>query len=266
MLRAIIVLLLLANAAFYAWTQNWLSAVGFAHPSSVSDTSPQPAKVEPINADKLQLISNEKLEQARQRQDGLSQRPADASSATAPEASGESSSATPAVESELAVQAATPTTPAAPEPRPAVCKAIGPFSPEQMQPIRAVLKNWPDRSWAEGASKQTGRWMVFWGQFDDDLVFAAKKSELDRKNLEYAPLRNGTQGRGFSLGRFSTEVSANQELRRLSQQGLNGLKVVQEREEVFAHIIEFPDFESIRPQYGSQLANLLQGRTLKNCE
>lgn len=259
MLRVIVVLLLLANAAYFAWTQNWLAAAGL--PAAAARSPAAQAVQEPLNPQQLQLISPQQLEQALQQ--NASAKPAAAPS-PAPAAAIEEPEPATNAPPQAAVQAAVP--PAGqPVAAPRVCMATGTFTQEQLQPIRAALQGWPAEAWRVEESTLQGRWMVFWGNFDDGLVFAAKRSELEAKQLAFDPLRNTPQGTGFSLGRFSTEAAANQERERLARRGINGLAVVKEREDTTVFNLEFPDYDAYRERIRRELARFFTGKPLRAC-
>lgn len=146
-----------------------------------------------------------------------------------------------------------------------VCKSVGSLSDEQMAVIRPLLASLPNHSWRVDEALSPGRWMVFWGDFDDELVFAAKRAQLETKQLDFAPVRNTPQGTGFSLGRFSSEAAAKQESARLEQRGVNGLRVVQERAGMPVFSLQLSDFSNVPQATRSRLMSLLQGKSLRDC-
>ena len=273
MLRAIVVFLLLANAAFFVWTQNWLTAIGLPAEVEVeSNTTP----VALLRPDSLHLLSAQQLEaeqqlqeqkQAKASQPSLAQAALAAAQPQPPEAEPTTDSSEPDSSPELAVApvVAPVVVPVVVPVAAPVCKAVASLTDEQMTAIRPLLTSLPNHSWRVDESVSPGRWMVFLGGFDDDLVLAAKRAQLEAKRLDFAPVRNTPQGTGFSLGRFSSENAAKQESARLERSGINGLRVVQERVDTPIFALQFSDYANLSQSIRTRLMPLLQGKPLRDC-
>lgn len=272
MLRAIVVFLLLANAVFFAWTKNWLAFVGLPF---VNDLPVQTVPVAQLRPERIHLLTPEQLEEARWQAEqessrsNASERPLSVAAQAAAQVAQEMQLAQAAENVAPEPAVATPVTPIEPEPVvaavPAVCKSVTGLNEAQMAAIKPLLAALPETSWRVDESVIPGRWMVFLGGIDDELVFAAKRAQLEAKQLDFAPVRNTPQGTGFSLGRFSTEKAANQERLRLEQRGISGLRVVQERADASIYGLQLRDYSQLPSSTASQLMPILQGKSFKDC-
>ncbi|THU04435.1 hypothetical protein E9531_03305 [Lampropedia puyangensis] len=148
---------------------------------------------------------------------------------------------------------------------PKQCMAIGPFSPEQMEPIRASLQGIARNQWRIEDSPVSGRWMVFWGGASDELVLSARKGELQSKGVSHERLRSSPVGIGFSLGRFSSEAAAQQHKRDIERKGIRGTSVEVERAPSTVYTIEFPDYATIKEVVRRDLSRYFGARNLQAC-
>lgn len=276
MLRAIVVFLLLANAAFFAWTHNWLASIGMPTEVEVESSATPVALLRP---ESIHLLSPQQLEaeqqlqeqkQAKAAQPPLAQMALAALQPPTPTPTDPSTSGPARAPSEgpelTAAQVAAPVVAPVVVPVSApVCKSVASLTDEQMAAIRPLLASLPNNSWRVDEALSPERWMVFFGNFDDELVFAAKRAQLEAKRIDFAPVRNTPQGTGFSLGRFSSETAAKQESTRLEKRGVNGLRVVQERAGTPIFALQLSDFSALPQTTRTRLIPLLQGKPLRDC-
>jgi hypothetical protein len=207
MLRLIVVLLIVLNAGYAAWSQGAMRSWGWG-----PDEQREPQRVaEQVRPEVIRVIAVA---------------PSNAPAATNEVAAAPTPAAVPA-----ATSAPTPTLPASAVP---VCLQAGPIDlPDaaQIAALRSALdKALPGGSWkldirVAGAA----RWIIYMGKFDN-------KAELERKRNQLSPrvrkalqeLENPALQPGLSLARFATQVQAQKELEAMQQKGLRTAQVVQE--------------------------------------
>jgi len=230
MLRIALLILLLANAGYFAWSQGALASLGWA---------PQ------------QHSEPERLQQ-QLHPESLQLQPAAQPSATAP----------------AAVPPATPATPAsAAEPAPegpAQCLQAGIYDDDASDTLRrALVLQFPEGSWKLDPLTQPGRWMVYMGKFADSQALEKKRAELVARKLDH-DRAGGALEPGLSLGRFSSEEAATRELTQLVRQGVRSARVVQERPDKHGFVLRLP---AATPALRAQLEALpaFGGKPLRAC-
>ncbi len=271
MLRFLVLLLLLLNLGYFAWSHGALRALGLAP----AETSEPQHQLQQIRPETLQILRTAPASDAAPASAPSSASP---SSAAAPASSAPPTDATmdtpaPATASEAAAKAATvaapgPAGPAAasgPAAAPAVCLQAGTFDAHQAETLRKALARWPQGSWTLDPIPVAGRWMVYLGRFPQEDVLDKKKAELhelgiafDRPGAAWEP--------GLSLGRYSSEEAAQRALAELRAKGVRTARVVPERPAGTAYVLRLPAVtESLRPQ-ANALRPQLGGRAWRNCE
>lgn len=202
MLRLLVLLLALANAAFLAWSLGLLDDVTGVRARGDREPERLARQVRP----ELIVIL-----------------PPAAASAPAPGSVPNASSPAPLVPASapLAVSAQ-----AAPLP---ACLEAGPFSAAQIGPAQALLQsNLPRGSWTQVKAERGALWMVYIGKFDDIRNMAERQVELRRLNVEYDELRAPHElAPGVSLGRFEVRANANNLLDQLVKRGVRNARVVE---------------------------------------
>ncbi|SFD89825.1 SPOR domain-containing protein [Paracidovorax konjaci] len=248
MLRAAVLVLVLANAGYYAWVQGLLRGWGLG-PAEQSE----PQRLE-------QQIRPESLRIGR---------PAGGDAATgtgtiapAPAAVAPAAVAPAAGPAAAAAEATASATPAAE----ATCLQAGPFEPRQADVLRTAASTvLPAGTWSLEALSVTGRWMVYMGRFPDEEALEKKRAELRARKVPYD--RPGTALEpGLSLGRFTTEEAAERALALLGTQGVRTARVVQERFDTTSHVLRLPAATpALRAQAETQLRTALAGKPLRTC-
>ncbi|HMN21663.1 MAG TPA: SPOR domain-containing protein [Ottowia sp.] len=237
-LRHLVVLLLLANLAFWSWSEGWLREIGLA-----PETAAEPDR-----------LARQVLPQSLSI--GPAPRPVPGR--------GEQGSAPVAVATPAAQ-----TPPVSPAPAPApvagstACLQAGPFDAPQADALRSAAASWPPGSWRLEGSQLPGRWMVYLGPLADADAVAGKRGELrelgvgvDRPGAALEP--------GLSLGRFATRESADRALVEQERKGVRGVRVVQERQDTPVHILRLPRVDA---ELRARLGELpLAGRELRPCD
>lgn len=290
MLRIVIVLLVVANAVYFAWARGHLQALGLG-PSQPAPATPEAHA--PLRPEAVQVVQRPPTpaqpEAAQQSSpppvipvlvaqntpplvDEAEQAPQEL--VAPPQASEAAAPDTPAQEQPPSPAAAAPAPPPAPvpppppppaPPAPKQCMAFGPLTAEQAEPVRAVLQSWPRAQWRWEQQSVNGRWMVLWAKVNDDLLSNARRAELQSKNIAFERLRSGPHAGGFSLGRFSSEAAAQQQKRNLERRGITGATVVLEREAAVLYTVQFPDYAAVREQVRRELGRHLGGRSPQGC-
>ena len=237
MLRLAVIALLLANAAYYAYTQGWLRSAGLVTPEQA-----EPQRLQ-------QQIRPETLKVLRAQ--GATNNP------TPPPAP----AATPA-----AVTAASAPAPTAAAPADAgECLQAGVFDDKQAAALRTAAAALPAGSWSLEPTPINGRWMIYMGRFDDLETLDKKRAELRARKVDF-DRAGGTLEPGLSLGRFSTEEGAQRALTALNSQGVRTARVVQERQAATGFILKLPAVtDAQRQRWLATLRPAMAGKTLGSC-
>ena len=244
MLRTLVLLLLLANGGYYAWSQGLLQSWGFA-PHQQAEPQRLQQQIHP----ELLRVLQEDAGKAAQRS-----APAPAPAPASPRP------AEPAAHAEP-VAAAGPEAAAASQ---GECLQAGLFDAAQADALRRAAAALPAGSWRLENATLPGRWMVYMGRFADADQLAKKRSELrelgvsfDRPNAALEP--------GLSLGRFSTEEAAQRGLTQLSTKGVRSARVVQERLDTPGFVLRLPQADAALRAQVMALRGALAGKDLRPC-
>ena len=230
MLRLAVIALLLANAAYYAYTQGWLRSAGLVTPEQA-----EPQRLQ-------QQIRPETLKVLR--------------------AQGATNNPTPPPAP--AVAPAADTTAAAPADA-GECLQAGIFDEKQATALRTAAASLPQGSWTLEPTPITGRWMIYMGRFDDQETLDKKRAELRARKVDF-DRAGGTLELGLSLGRFSTEEAAQRGLTTLNAQGVRTARVIQERQAATGFILKLPAVtDAQRQQWLATLRPAMAGKTLGSC-
>lgn len=226
MLRLLVLALLLANTAYFAWTQGLLADYGFA---PITQSEPQ-RLAQQIRPEAMRLLA---ASQARQSDGG----PPPAKAA-------------PAVVSIGAAQ----------------CLQAGPFNEQQASALRPRLESsLPAGSWTLESSVAPGRWIVYMGKYGNEEALAKKRAELRQLGLAVEPLINPALGPGLSLGHFSAQIDAERELAKAVSRGVRTARVVLEQPEVRGQLLRLPSVDASLKAQLEALKPQLEGRTLEVC-
>ena len=228
MLRLAVLILLLANAGYYAWSHGALQALGLG-PTSQAEPQRLQQQVEQQN---LRLLPHEPKEPEHSTPD-------------APPANENRSSAAPS--------------------QPLACLQAGAFDERQADSLRQAAARLPAGSWSLEPVPVAGRWMVYMGRFADEEALAKKRAELRALKIPFDRPGPALEP-GLSLGRFSTAEGALRALSQLGEQGVRKARVVQERGETPTYILRLPAVsEAQRAQAEDLLRPALAGKALRPC-
>lgn len=235
MLRFFVLVLLLANAGYYAWSQGLVREWGLAPASQA-----EPQRLE-------QQIQPEALRVGR----------------------GKNPPAPPSVP--VPAPTAAPASAVASEPVAAApvagdCLQAGVFDEEQADALRRAAAALPQDSWSLQRTTIAGRWMVYMGRFADADVLAKKRAELRELGVPFDRPNNPSLEPGLALGRFSTEEAAQRGLGNLAAKGVRTARVVQERPDAPGYQLRLPAVSgALRAQVDRTLLPALAGKALRPC-
>ena len=237
MLRLAVIVLLLANAGYYAWSQGLLKDWGFA-----PEEQAEPQRMnQQIRPETLQIL---RVNPSR----------------NAPPASSQAAPAGAAVASSSA--SSSPSSPSAPEA--GECLQAGVFDERHAEALRATLAPLPQGSWQLDPTPIPGRWMVYMGRFDDLETMDRKRAELRARKVDH-DRAGGKLEYGLSLGRFSSKEAAERELTNLANKGVRTARVLQERPDATGFTLRLPAVtDALRPQL-EPLRTAMAGKTLRAC-
>jgi len=193
MLRAVVVILLLANLLVLGWSQGLFDKMRGSKP----DADREPERLQrQVNAQQLRIL------------------PAPAASAALAAAQ-----ASAAIEAAAAASAAAGT-----------CLEAGPVPATALAAAEKLLRDGaglPTGSWTPVSSEKKGVFLIYMGKYADDETLERKLEELKRLHIEPQPMRNSPDLQpGLVLGRYDDKIAAEAELGRLSQRGLRTARVL----------------------------------------
>lgn len=224
MLRGLVILLLIANGALWAWRHGWLGQPG---EEAAADGTREPQRLaQQVEPERLRLLNPP------------GSPPANLSAA--PEAgASENPPATAAAEGAGA--------PASPEPPPAAeprrCWQLAALAPAQAEAVRRSAESETGlrgRS-TEVAASLPERWIVYLGKFPSADALQRRRAELRQAGIEQREVNVPALTPGLALGTYSSEEAARKALQDAQRQGVRDAKVVQERAETRVITLRWPD-------------------------
>lgn len=213
MLRLLVLLLALANAAFLAWSLGLLDDVtGWR---ARGDREPE-RLTRQVRPESILILPPTAID--------------------APASGIEPNPASPAPPATASAPQQVVSAEAAPLP---ACLEAGPFSAAQIGPAQALLQiNLPRGSWTQVKTERSAMWMVYIGKFDDIRNMAERQVELRRLKVEYDELRAPNElAPGLSLGRFEVRANANNLLDQLVKRGVRNARVVESAPASSGHVL-----------------------------
>lgn len=239
MLRFFVLVLLLANAGYYAWSQGFLQAWGLA-PAQQAEPQRLQQQIQP---EALRIVG-----------------------AKAPVSVAAPASATEPAESPAPAEPGTvASVPVAVVPAVTECLQAGVFDEEQAEALRRAAAVLPQGSWSLQRTTIAGRWMVYMGRFADGDALTKKRAELREIGVPFDRPNNSSLEPGLSLGRFSTEEAAQRGLSNLAAKGVRTARVVQERADAPGFMLRLPSVDDALRVQLDALRPALAGKTLRPC-
>ena len=238
MLRLLALLLILANAGYFVWTQGLLAPYGFA-PATQSE--PQRLKQQ-IRPEALRLLTPPEA--------GTPQNPGPGASAATPTPSS-SQALVP-----IAAQVASPVE----------CLQAGLFNEAQTTLLRTRLQSTlPPGSWALESSAKPARWMVYMGKYSSPEVMMKKKGELRYLHVPFEALNYPELAPGLSLGLYATQAAAETALTDIVKRGVRTAKVIQAQPELRGQKLTLPAVDAKLRTLLATLKPQLSGKVLQAC-
>lgn len=217
MLRLIVLALLLANGAYFAWSQGFLRSWGMA---PLQQSEPQRLEQQ-LRPEALRVLGAEEVRRIE--------------------------------------------TAAATGVKPPECLQAGLLDEAQSAQLRPMLEALPPGTWSLEAGVEPARWIVYMGKYLTQENVNRKKAELRQLGVSFESLSNPALEPGLSLGGFTSQAAANDQLNALSRNGVRTAKVVQERPEVRGQWLRFPVVDdTLRPRLDELKAGL-NGKPLRAC-
>lgn len=206
MLKVLVLLLVVANGLFFAWTEGAMPGLGPSPSESGRDLQRWTQQLRP---EAVQLLGGG---------GDAGTAGADASASVA------SAAAVPVVPVPVVAAAASATAAVAAS----ACLEAGPFGVNEIAAVeKTVAGITKPQSWSIKPVHSAGVWLVYTGTFPEVDALDRKKAELRRLTLNFEEVRSpGDLVPGLSLGRFSDEARAQDRLAELTRRGLTGARVV----------------------------------------
>jgi len=227
MLRLLVLLLVLANVGYFAWSHGALASLGMM---PAVQTEPQRLATQ-IRPEAIRILTPEETRDIENRSPGR--------------ANGEASAAADS---------------------PTECLQAGLFNEEQTTRLRAILQtSLPPGSWQFESSVEPARWIVYMGKYNNEETLSKKRSELRQLGVSFRAVSNDALSPGLALGSFPTEAEAEKELARMASKGVRTARVVQERAEARGQILKFAAVDSGAKTQLDALKAQFEGKTLRSC-
>ena len=212
MLRALVLLFALVNAALYGWLQS-------DPPPLQSDREPQRLQRQ-VAPDAVQVLPDLPASGARG-----APGPASAASSGTPAASAaDRAPATPAGASAATLAQARKT--GGPD---VDCSETPGLDDARFAALRTALAKGGVAADAIGERRQSqgGAWIVYLGRFADARAWQQKADELRKLDVKFERVNTpSTLAPGLSLGQFTSQADATKKLAALAQHGVNAARVV----------------------------------------
>lgn len=278
MLRSLVLILLIVNAAFFAWSKGWLNQVVGVQPDAQHELQRMGQQ---IHADKIVVLApgSAKADKATRKAGAT---PADAmSGASAANAAASSAASAPSPATSPAastasisppqalatpnVSKASPST--ATDSKDTKCVEAGPFNTSEYASLEANLKPiLPAGSWGSRTVAIQGMWLVYMGPYADADMLERKQAELRRiKGLSFEEVRTPAHlALGISLGRFNRQEDADAGLNAMRNRGIRTARIVTVRPPMEVQVLRVP-----RASVGTQVTlasmKLPQGKGFSAC-
>ena len=218
MLRLVVLVLVLVNGLYFAWSQGLLQSWGAA-PAQQSEPQRLGQQIRP---EALRLLNTDEARRIE-------------------------SAATPAARG--------------PE-----CLQAGLFDERQATAVRQTLEPLlPPGSWTLEAAAEPARWIIYMGKYLTPDAVTKKKAELRQLGVSFEGLSNPALEPGLSLGGFTSQAAAQQQLDRLAQRGVRTARVTQEREEARGQMLRLPQVDDALRVRLDEIRTVLNGKPLRTC-
>jgi hypothetical protein len=263
MLRALVIALLAANLAFYAWTQGWLSGVLGLPPEGDREPQRLAAQIDP-NA--LQIGPAAPAASRAAPVEPAASEAAPPAPADTPASGALPPLPAPGPASEAPTLAAVPAPPttasasAAAEPS-TVCLEGGPFNPAEWRTAETALRHiLGDGNWTLTTREKPGNWMVYVGPYKSRVIMDKRADQLRQMEIAFEEARNLPDEYipGFVFGRYGVEADARALQTRLTARKIKYVRVVPLVKPATTHTVRIPKattdvqtrLQALRPKLG----------------
>ena len=188
----LVLVLLLANGAYFAWGQGWLAAYGFV-PARVSEPERLAQQIRP--------------EAMRLATDSPAARPSQTAAA------GKTPGATPSSTTQC-------------------LQVGGFTERQARALRLRLGNSLPTDSWSFESSGDSARWIIYMGKYISKEAVDRKRVKLEQLGLTFEPPVSPLLNPGLSLGSFGSKADAENALAQMEQRGLRSAKVTLERPEL----------------------------------
>ncbi|HMS26626.1 MAG TPA: hypothetical protein PKC80_04555 [Burkholderiaceae bacterium] len=228
MLRLAVLLLILANGLYFAWSHQIFSELGWG---KIKQNEPHRLHQQ-INPERIRVLEINELPDRN--------KPAYATS----------TNVATSVTTSANVQ----------------CMQTGNYNDKQVEQLRSRLSAlMPSSSWRFVEIATQPYWLIYMGQYANSNMFELKKAELKKMQLPFTPINQGPMALGISLGRYPSQADANQSLNALNKRGIRTAKVVQDVNPDKTYQLVFPAIGSELIPKINALTLTVAGKPLQSC-
>lgn len=253
MLRTLVVVLMLANLAFYGWTQGWLTGVLGLSPEGDREPQRLSAQIEP---GALQVLHT-----------GSTARPAPEPAVAAVSAP----TGLPAASAQIPAPEASEPPPAAsvPAPPPPICLEAGPFTPAEWRAAENALRNTlGEGPWQLITREKPGNWMVYVGPYKSRVIMDKRAEQLRKMEIAFEEAQDLPEEYlpGFLFGRYGVEADARALQARLTSQKVKYVRVVPLVKPTTLHTVRIQKADADIQERVAALKPRLSGHLFETCK
>jgi hypothetical protein len=252
MLRALVVILMLANLAFHGWTQGWLTEVLGLSPDGDREPQRLAAQVDPAALRVLppRTASVTGAVPATPVPSPTLQIPApEASEPPGPASAADTAAAPPAL------------------PLPA-CFEAGPFNPAEWRLAETALRNaLGEGAWQLTTREKPGNWMVYVGPYKSRTIMDKRAEQLRKLEIAFEEAHDLPEEYlpGFLFGRHGVEADARALQARLVAQKVKYVRVVPLVKPTALHSVRIPKADADTQARLAALRPKLSGHLFEPC-
>ncbi len=238
MLKWLVIALLAANAAFFAWTQGWLDSVVGVR--ALGDREPG-RLAQQVKPDSVVILTPSAVAAATSTASAATSTASAATSAASAVTS--AASAVTSAASAASVPAFSASSASSPSGATvgASCLEAGPFTSPELTAAEAALGGLvPTSAWSRVSVDVPGMWVVYMGPYPSADMRLKKEAEIRRRGLKYEAFKlppglSAEQSKaleaqlvpGLSLGRYASLNSADAALADFGVSGIHSARVVE---------------------------------------
>ena len=251
MLRSLVVVLMLANLAFYGWTQGWLTGVLGLSPEGDREPQRLSAQIEPGALQVVRAVS---------------------ATLPAPEpAAVTAAAALPAASAQIPAPEASepPAAASTPAPSPPLCLEAGPFTPAEWRAAENALRNTlGEGPWQLITREKPGNWMVYVGPYKSRVIMDKRADQLRKMEIAFEEAQDLPEEYlpGFLFGRYGVEADARALQTRLTSQKVKYVRVVPLIKPTTLHTVRIQKADADIQERVAALKPRLSGHLFETCK